>query len=162
MSDIKNVGGSININQNPFELMQTKNEVDFLNKAITKDGKQQVKDLGKDQFLQLLLTELKYQDPTNPMQDREFIAQMAQFSSLEQMLNFNKSMSKLLDNVNFQSSFDLLGHYVELDNGKFDQAGNKMLAAGIVESVNRVGSEVFIKVNGEDYSVNSIVSVNKL
>lgn len=46
--------------------------------------------MGKDEFLNLLVTQLKNQDPMNPMQDKEFIAQMAQFSSLEQMQNMSK------------------------------------------------------------------------
>ncbi len=49
-------------------------------------------DLGKDAFLNLLITQLKNQDPLNPMEDREFIAQMAQFSSLEQMQEMNKNL----------------------------------------------------------------------
>ncbi|SFH50234.1 flagellar basal-body rod modification protein FlgD [Tindallia magadiensis] len=48
--------------------------------------------LDKDAFLKLLTTQLSNQDPLNPMEDREFIAQMAQFSSLEQMQNMNESM----------------------------------------------------------------------
>ncbi len=47
----------------------------------------QSQDLGKDAFLNLLVTELRYQDPLDPLKDRDFIAQMAQFSTLEQMQN---------------------------------------------------------------------------
>jgi len=49
-------------------------------------------DLDKDAFLRLLITQLQNQDPLDPMEDREFIAQMAQFSSLEQMQNLNKTL----------------------------------------------------------------------
>jgi len=49
-------------------------------------------ELGKDAFLRLLIAQLQNQDPLNPMDDREFIAQMAQFSALEQMTNMNKTL----------------------------------------------------------------------
>jgi len=51
--------------------------------------KMQSGNLDKDAFLKLLVTQMQNQDPLSPMEDREFIAQMAQFSSLEQMQNLN-------------------------------------------------------------------------
>ncbi len=51
--------------------------------------------LGKEDFMLLLVTQFQYQDPLNPMEDKEFIAQLAQFSSLEQMMNMNESMTSL-------------------------------------------------------------------
>jgi len=51
--------------------------------------------LGQDAFLKLLLTQLQHQDPTQPMKDTEFIAQLAQFSSLEKLTEIAASMKQL-------------------------------------------------------------------
>ena len=48
-------------------------------------------ELDKNAFLQLLITQMKYQDPLNPMDDKDFLGQMAQFTALEQMQNLNKA-----------------------------------------------------------------------
>ncbi|BAB06170.1 flagellar hook assembly protein FlgD [Halalkalibacterium halodurans] len=63
--------------------------------------------LGKDDFLRILIAQLQYQDPLNPMDDREFIAQMAQFSSLEQMTNMNSAIQQF---VKQQTSQTLVQH----------------------------------------------------
>lgn len=52
-------------------------------------------DLGKDQFLQILMTQLQNQDPLNPLEDKDFISQMAQFSSLEKLGNMETAITKL-------------------------------------------------------------------
>jgi len=54
------------------------------------------KSLGKDAFLKLLLAQLQNQDPLNPMEDTEFISQMATFTSLEQMMSLNETVQSLV------------------------------------------------------------------
>ena len=54
--------------------------VDFFNKQNQTSGRQVSNELGKDDFLKLLITQLQNQDPTSPMENTEFISQMAQFS----------------------------------------------------------------------------------
>ncbi|MBQ9389615.1 MAG: flagellar hook assembly protein FlgD [Synergistaceae bacterium] len=59
--------------------------------------------LGKDAFLKLLIAELSNQDPMNPMEDREFISQMATFSSLEQMQNMNSTLTGMAEANKFNA-----------------------------------------------------------
>ncbi|MCX7817089.1 MAG: flagellar hook assembly protein FlgD [Syntrophales bacterium] len=90
------------------------------------------KSMGKDDFLKMLVAQLKYQDPLNPMDGTEFAAQLAQFSSLEQLCNLSEGINNLgvlqLNQANMQAvqligkeitasggnSFEALGQPVEL------------------------------------------------
>lgn len=79
----------------------------FNKKNNTETTNKPKNDLDKDAFLKLLTTQLSNQDPLNPIEDKEFIAQLAQFSSLEQMQNLNKTLIdksgelvETLDNMN--------------------------------------------------------------
>lgn len=53
--------------------------------------------MDKDAFLKLLVTQLSHQDPLNPVEDKEFIAQMAQFSTLEAVQNLDSTMQESMD-----------------------------------------------------------------
>ncbi|WP_431799377.1 flagellar hook assembly protein FlgD [Halobacillus andaensis] len=72
------------------------------NQPPKKSGSDQ---LGKDDFLKILMTQLQNQNPLDPMEDKEFVSQMAQFSSLEQMTNMSSSMS---DFTSSQSSLPVV------------------------------------------------------
>ena len=77
-------------------------------------------DLGKDAFLKLLIAELSNQDPLNPMEDREFISQMATFSSLEQMQNMNSTLTSMAEANKF-SAANYVGKAVAFTNSEGSQ-----------------------------------------
>ena len=70
--------------------------------------------LGKEDFLKILITQLTHQDPTSPMEDKEFIAQMAQFSSLEQMTNMAADFARMARMLRVTEASSSLGKSVEL------------------------------------------------
>ena len=68
--------------------------------------------LGKDDFLKLMVAQMKNQDPMNPADDKDNIAQMAQFSSLEQITNLAAATQQLADRMSLTQNVGLLGHNV--------------------------------------------------
>lgn len=103
--------------------------------------------LGKDEFLQLLITELRYQDCMDPMKDRDFISQMAQFSSLEQMQNLNKSFEEGLSLL-AESQMEMVD---QLDNALSLLAGQLTLN-NITQGLNLLGKEVTYSIDGIEQS----------
>ena len=111
--------------------------------------------LGKDSFLKLLVTELRHQDPTRPMEDKEFIAQMAQFSSLEQITNMNKEIKNLVQSSKSAEAYSMLGRDIEA----YDAIQQKTII-GTVNSVFYKGDEIMVRVGEDHVSMSSIHSVN--
>jgi flagellar basal-body rod modification protein FlgD len=124
--------------------------------AITANTSTQVLDpsrqqqlLGKDAFLQLLVTELSNQDPLNPMEDREYIAQLAQLSTLEQMTTMNSSMETL----RLIQATSFVGKNVEavaLDGSR---------VTGVVTEVNFTDSEPVLIVNEMPVMLDNVIRV---
>ncbi len=75
--------------------MSTSINTDYYNGAVNKQQESKASQLDKDDFLKLLVTQLRYQNPLEPMDNNEYIAQLAQFSSLEQMQNLNLQVANL-------------------------------------------------------------------
>lgn len=127
------------------------NAVNTYNKTLVQNGRQTSQEFGKDDFLKLLITQLSNQDPTSPMEDTQFISQMAQFSSLEQMTNMSNSFSKMADFINSSEAASTLGKTVELNIGD-------TTTKGIVEGATR-GKDPQVLVNGMYYSMDKITAI---
>ena len=114
-------------------------------------GRKPQQSLGKDDFLKLLITQLSYQDPTSPMEDKEFIAQMAQFSTLEQMTSMASDFAKLTAMITGSEASSALGKNVEIVNGEG-------VIQGAVKAVVRDDIPQVL-VNGEYYNWNQVRKV---
>lgn len=89
-------------------------------KTVNKNG-----DLGKDAFIQLLVTQLQNQDPLDPVDDKEFISQMAQFSALEQMQNLNTSFKDM--QKSFEDSQKGLFETIKMFNNNYVEAHRELM-----------------------------------
>lgn len=98
-----------------------------VSRASTEDKNE----LGKDQFLKILIEQLKNQDPMQPMQDKEFIAQMAQFTSVEQLTNMASEMKLLRQSLGFASG--LIGKSITWE--AIDEYGYVVDKSGVVDSI---------------------------
>ncbi|TGK12483.1 endoflagellar hook capping protein [Leptospira fletcheri] len=109
------------------------------------------KALGKDDFLKLLITQLSSQDPTNPVKDQDFIAQMAQFSSLEQMNNISQGIGKMTN----RQSFSLVGKIV---SGPDFVTGENVVGTAGALFFDGEGKS-FVRVNGRTVEIDSITLI---
>lgn len=89
------------------------------------------KKLGKDDFLLLFTSQLRYQDPLKPLESKEFTTQMAQFSSLEQLFNLNDNVEKLI---------------------LYQQSLNNGIATGLLGKTVKTVDDVVAKVKGITFS----------
>lgn len=106
--------------------------------------------VDKDAFLQLLVTQMQYQDPLNPSDNTQYMSQLAQFSSLEQMQNMNA-------NYQNSSATSLVGSYVIMKTT--DAAGKENYVSGLVDYVTMVNGSAKLSINDTYYDFKDLDSV---
>lgn len=123
--------------------------------AFSKAGS---KEMGKEAFLQLLVAQLGNQDPMNPMKGQEFAAQLAQFSSLEQLTNISGQMEQqqgdstaLMQSVNSGVAAGLIGRSVEAAGNTVEWTGEGEATLGL--DLSAPASEVTVKIRNAAGSV---------
>lgn len=105
--------------------------------------------LGQDAFLKLLITQLRNQNPLEPMKDTEFIAQMAQFSALEQISQLREEVEGLRDRI---AAINLLGKNVRAQV-------KDSIVEGIVESVKNLNGIPVLLVGEQEISLTDVIEV---
>lgn len=112
--------------------------------------------LDKDAFLQLLVAQMQYQDPLEPTSNTEYMTQLAQFSSVEELQNINKTFTG-------NRALNLAGQYVILNVP--DTAGNINQISGLVDYVTISGGKTYFSINDKYYDsdyLDSVVSLDYL
>jgi len=121
------------------------------NSSKTSSSRNTTGELGKDDFLNLLIIQLRYQDPLNPVDDKEFIAQMAQFSSLEQMQNMNKTVTQ-------SQAYSLMGKRVTANI--VDEGTNALtVVEGTVTGVKIQSGKAYVIVKEREIPIEQIAYV---
>lgn len=114
-----------------------------------------MKTLGQKEFLDILITQMRNQDPLKPMSDTEFIAQMAQFSNLEQTKSMQADIAKLRSGQSSQYALGLIGQEVIVSSGEGDPT------KGIVTGIQIKDGEPIITIGDKTYPLGDITTVRQ-
>ena len=135
---------------NPFNLNGTA-------KNVNRDGTATANDSlsNKNQFLTLLVEELKNQDPTAPTDEKETLSQLAQFSSLEQVQNLNQTLTASSNFGQVAQSAALIGKTVSTATA--DTAG----VSGVVSSVTFLNGKSYLHVGTQDIDASTVTTVSQ-
>ncbi|OHD57544.1 MAG: hypothetical protein A2Y33_09740 [Spirochaetes bacterium GWF1_51_8] len=145
---------SISIQMTPAEISQTKQKADNFNTYLEQTQKIVSKsELAEADFLKILITQLKTQDPTKPMDDKEFIGQMAQMTSLKQMNRLTDNMVKFTEGFAFTKAVALVDKNVSW----IDEA--KGLQTGKVESIKVKGGLTLLNIAGTEVTIDQVTEV---
>ena len=109
-----------------------------------------VKSLGKNDFLKLLVKQLQYQDPLNPVENTDFTAQLAQFTTLETLSNIDENITQLgilQNSINNMNAMSFIGKQVNAKGNILNYTGSDL---NIDFSLDALAAEVRVKIFAED------------
>ncbi len=122
----------------------------IVNSTNLTDGKIESVQSDKDMFLKLMISQLQNQDPLNPQDDKEFLSQMAQFTSLEQLQNMNSTMTQ-------QQAFSTIGKFA---SGKYQNEDNSYTQVeGRVEGVTMKNGKAWLTIGKNLVSLDNVEDI---
>ncbi|WP_438432446.1 flagellar hook capping FlgD N-terminal domain-containing protein [Gorillibacterium sp. sgz500922] len=139
------------------DAISTKNMWPYYSSGNTGTTSTSGSSLGKDEFLKILLAQLKNQDPMEPLKDQDFIAQMAQFSSVEQLSNMASEMKLLRQSTGLNP--ELIDKKVTWEEK--DATGATVTKSGIVTALSMKKGVQYVQVDGKDIDASQLTRVEK-
>lgn len=115
----------------------------------------ELRGLGADSFMKLLLAQLQNQDPLKPMEDKDFIAQLTQFNSLNQLTQMNQTLTELMTAQALSQASALIGKEV---SGLASTGGG---VTGLVSGLQLSGGKVSLEVNGQQVPLDTIQAIKE-
>lgn len=133
--------------------VQNQTSGQYINNLANQSATKGKSTLGKEDFLNLLVTQLSHQDPLNPMEDKDFTAQMAQFSSLEQLTNISTGIGALAQGAQRQemlSAVSFIGKEVMAEGDSISVASGKAstMSFTIEEPATKVAINIYDSAGG--------------
>ena len=104
-------------------------------------------------FLKIFTAELTQQNPLSPMDNKEWVQQLAQFASVSQMTNFSKEIQSLKDSVGFMHATNLVGKEITYSQD------NETTEQGKVDSVTQKDGKIFLNVGTKSISLDQLISI---
>ena len=111
-------------------------------------------DLGQQDYLKLMMTQLQNQNPLDPVKNKEFIAQMAQMSQVQSTSKMANLMDKLAPFNKLSSAASMIGKDVD-----YEAPDSDTIKTGSVDQVTRKDGETVLKIDGNEIAANKIVNV---
>jgi flagellar basal-body rod modification protein FlgD len=137
----------------PPSITTTTPTVETSSDKTDKKAEDKVAALGKDDFLKLLVAQLQHQDPMQPTDNAEYMGQLAQFSTLEQITNVGTEMQRLRTSSQVDQAVALIGKEVGY------RLEDDTTATGVVDAVSIDDGEIHLKVGTTQISPSDVISV---